>query len=317
MATTRAKRHSVRSKRAFYRTGRGLAVAAAGLTLAACTTDTRLERSSLNTLVPETQAIALPPAGGPAIVSVIERRYANAIEQNIVLASNASAPGQNTLRVQMFGPVGSEAGSERLTDRPIALARIASEMREQFPGIAMQRSDFYTQNGFGPFGYAIGRHGTRDLCIYAWQRLAGSTQGAPFANMGAIHTRLRLCQTGATEETLLSVMYGYTLNTAFSSTAWNPYGRAPGADARLGLTGQPIHPGGTLGPAHVLQPVAAPTPAPRQRQRQPQPSAQPEQVTPAAIQPPPPGSPIVPPPPAEAAREQVIVPPPPPSDDNR
>ena len=239
-------------------------------------------------MVPATQAIALPPPGGPAVISVIERRYANAIQQNIVLATEAAAPGENFLRVQMFGPVGREAGDTRLTDRPIALAGISSEMRQSFPGIAMQRSALYAQNSFGPFGYAFGRHGSRDLCLYAWQRIAGSTQGAPFANMGAIQTRLRLCQAGATEQSLLAVMYGYTLNSAFSSEAWNPLGKPPPADPRLGQTGQPIYPS-----SMSLQAPPAEQTAPAPRRRSP---------------------PALPVPPANTQREEVIVPPPPGSD---
>ncbi len=277
-----------------------------GLALAACSqTDSRLERSSLANDVEAQQAIILPPPGGPAIVGVVERRYANAIQQEIALGTNSSVPGQNLLRVQMFGPVGAEGGDTRLPDTPLSEAGIGREMRRALPGIAMQRSPLYTQNSYGPFGYALGRRGARDLCLYAWQRITGSKSGAPFANMGTVQIRLRLCRAGASEQSLLAVMYGYTVNTSFSTSAWNPYGRPPPADSRLGNTGQPIHPNGPFGFEPTLEVLPAqPARAPR---RAPAPAQQ-------AIPSPPPGAPVVPPPPAEPEQGTPPIVPPPPTD---
>lgn len=271
--------------------------------LAACAESTRLERSSLAGSVPAQQAIALPPPGGPAVLSVIERRYSNAIEQNVVLSTSSAAPGQNLLRVRLFGPVGSDGGGTALSDGPLSQAALNREMRELLPGVAMQRSPLYTQNSYGPFGYAVGRPGANDLCLYGWQRIAGSRDGAPFANTGTVEVRLRLCQTGASEQSLLAVMYGYTVNTSFSGSAWNPYRRPPPADPRLGSTGQPIHPAGPGGFETVLEPL--PAAAPRRPRRVPE-------TAPARQIAPPPGAPVVPPPPpdGEVAPAPVVPPPP-------
>ncbi len=276
-----------------------------GLALAACSqTDSRLDRSSLANDVEAQQAIILPPPGGPAIVGVIERRYANAIQQDIALATSSAVPGQNLLRVQIFGPVGAEGGNTRLPDTPLSEGGIGREMRRALPGIAMQRSPLYTQNSYGPFGYALGRRGARDLCLYAWQRIPGSKSGAPFANMGTVQLRLRLCQAGASEQSLLAVMYGYTVNTSFAATAWNPYGKPPPADPRLGNTGQPIQPNGPFGFEATLEAPPAPPPPPVRR-RAPAPARQ-------EIPAPPPGAPVVPPPPGDAQQSAPpIVPPPP------
>jgi hypothetical protein len=54
--------------------------------------------------------------------------------------------------------------------------------------------------------------------------------------------RLRLCEAGASEKDLLSVMYGYTLTGSFASEQWNPYGAPAGIDSRLGADAQPIYP---------------------------------------------------------------------------
>jgi len=274
-----------------------------GLVLTACAhNDTRHGRFALASGVPPQQAIALPPPGGPSVVGVVERRYANAIQQDIALATNSSVPGQNLFRVQMFGPVGAKAGEIPLIDRPPHEADLRREMRTQLPGVVMQRSPLYTQNGYGPFGYAVGRRGANDLCLYAWQRITGAGNGAPFAGGGTIQVRLRICQTGASEQGLLAFMYGYTINASFEKSNWNPYGTPAGADPRLGALGQPIVPSATSGYDAMLDPPPAAAPAPARSARRPAPPPPT----------PPPGAPVVPaPPPAEALPAPVIPPPPP------
>src|SRR5690606_17399671 len=139
------------------------------------------------------------------------------------------------------------------------------------------------------FGYATGRSRLGDLCVYAWQRLAGMRSDATVATRGAVQVRLRLCQTGATEEGLLAVMYGYTIKSAIGDDTWNPYGTAPAADPRLGTLGQPIHPKGLSGAAQIT--VSAPV-----EERAPRPTPRPKVASAAAQQP----APAVPPVPANA-----------------
>src|SRR5690606_3069830 len=74
--------------------------------LAACGQTTTIERASLAVKADAHEAVALPPPGGPAVISVIERRFSNAIQQDIILSTSATTPGQNMLRVQMFGSIG-------------------------------------------------------------------------------------------------------------------------------------------------------------------------------------------------------------------
>jgi len=301
-ATTLAGSGNAEGRRAF-----SFLPAFVALALTGCAqTETRLERSSLATNVSAQQAIVVPPPGtASSVVGVVERRFANAIQQDIALTTNSVVAGQNLLRVQMFGSIGSDGGETQLPDQPLHESDLRREMQSLFPGVAMQRSPLYAQNGYGPFGYATGRRGT-DLCLYAWQRLAGSRNAAPLANLGTVQLRLRLCQTGATERGLLAFMYGYTINASLGGANWNPYGNPAPADPRLGMTGQPIVPSASTGYDTMLDQPPAPRPVRRAR------VAEPTQSPPPALPPPPPGAPVVPPPPTQTeSRPAPVVPPPP------
>ena len=190
------------------------------------------------------QALVMPPAAGPGIVSVIERRYDNAIEQEIHLFTSALTPGQNKLTVQVFGTSKTfKLSSDTLTSTPVTEAGIASEMRRALPGVRMTRSTFYVQNSYGPFGYAFGRSVGADLCIYAWQQVRAPTGTiSPLSNYGSIQIRLRVCETGATEQKLLAIMYNFTILAAVDSEGWNPYGEPGPVSPTLGGTGSPTYP---------------------------------------------------------------------------
>lgn len=277
-----------------------LAVLALGPLATACNTSTETTQSTLRVRQPAVAAFALPPPGGPAVLDVSERRYANAIDQYVALATRSVVTGQNFIKVQLFGPMGRDAGMTRLPNPPLSEAQMEREMRTAAPGVAMVRSPLYVQNSYGPFGYAFGRRGG-DLCLFAWQRVA-NTAAHPGYNAGSIQLRLRLCETGATEQSLLSVMYGLTINAAMAGANWNPYGRPAPADPRLGQPGQPIFPAGPDG----IETVLGTPPAPRRPRAQP--PARPD------IPAPPPGAPIVPPPPGDGpagtARVPAVPPPP-------
>jgi len=294
------------------------AIVVVGVLLAACGQTTNVQRSAVNEVREPTQAMALPPPGGPAVISVIERRYSNAVQQDIILSTSAATPGHNTLRIQIFGSVGEDGGDTALVERHLSNSEVAREMRELLPGVPMRRSDLYAQNSYGPFGYAIGRSSANDLCIFAWQRIRATRSDATFINRGAIQVRLRLCEAKVSEQDLLAVMYGYTINASIGGISWNPYGVVPPADPRLGNTGQPIHPLTASGPAMITSTVPveeAPRPAVRPRPRA---AAEPAPAAPAVVrQPLPDNAPIVPPPPsagflpAPAAGPAPIVPLPP------
>lgn len=195
--------------------------------------------------LPPESALVLPPPGGPAVISVLERRYANAIEQSILLANDSAAPGENRIDAVFWGPADAQnvPADNRLKLDHSTVRDIQLEMIEAFPGIAMQVSTFYAQNGYGPFGYAVGRGPGRSTCIYAWQRVEPPRNrfGEP-AGAGAIKLRVRLCRGNSSEEALLRVLYGITISGYYLPASWNPYGPAPAAPAQLGGLGAPMLP---------------------------------------------------------------------------
>ncbi len=118
------------------------------------------------------QAMVMPPPSGPSIVSVIERRYDNAVEQEIHLATSAQTPGQNMIKAQFFGTASPfQMSSNGLSSTPLTEAGINREIRAALPTVRMARSQFYVQNNYGPFGYAFGRGPGTDLCMFAWQQI--------------------------------------------------------------------------------------------------------------------------------------------------
>jgi hypothetical protein len=213
-------------------------------TLAACTSQPTVQNNSGSELVPTNRAFAHPGPGGPAVRAVVERRYSNAVEQEIILDTSASTPGQNMLRVQMFGPVGRyQPGVGSLKQEFEPGRNVGAEMRRLFPGVRMQRSLVYVQNKYGPFGYAVGNSTGGDACFYGWQRITSSgTTQTLVGNQGAIQIRLRLCERGASQAELLQVMYDFTISSSFGSRNWNPYGEPASIDPSFGGISRPIYP---------------------------------------------------------------------------
>ncbi|WP_172745439.1 cellulose biosynthesis protein BcsN [Neorhizobium galegae] len=203
--------------------------------------------------LPAEQAMVLPPPAGPGIVSVIERRYDNAVDQDILLYTSALTPGQNLLKAQFFGTANPfKLSDNKLTSTPVTEAGIASEMRRALPGVRMVRSSFFVQNNYGPFGYAFGRGAGNDLCMYGWQQVRSpSGTISPLANHGSIQIRARICEADATEQKLLAFMYNYTITGAVDNGGWNPYGEPQPVSPSLGGVGSPIYPRPTSAEAIV------------------------------------------------------------------
>lgn len=278
---------------------RQLPIALAAPFLAACAQGMPAQTASTQRSVDAAEAFVMPPPGGPRIVSVVERRYNNATQQEISLATNAQTPGQNAFRVRLFGPVEPQwAGQTSASTLPLSFGNIQGEARAALPGMHVVRSPYYVQNRYGPFGYATAASG-RDLCLYGWQRI----DAAPklIGNKGAVDIRLRFCQADATEQQLLALMYGYSVNAFFGSRNWNPYGDPPSPPPALGGTGAEIYPLDLARqPATVpeARPAAA---APARRVAAP---AEPPSVVPA-----PRGTPVPPPPETGPAKTPVPLPP--------
>lgn len=236
--------------------------------LSACSSTGGMKQSAAPAVVGREKALAFPPPGAAGIISVIERKYANAVAQDIILETATSMPGENYLKVQFFGPAASDfAGAERLSRAGFNPALIARDLRSEFPGIRMAMAGTYQQNGYGPFAYAYGVDERRgESCLYAWQQISSSEHARNGINdLGMIRTRLRLCEPDSSLASLLSVMHHYTLSGGFADPRWNPYGPPPEPDPRIGQVGKPIYSLPTT--VEVAAPRATPVAAPRRAPR--------------------------------------------------
>ncbi|WP_369807126.1 cellulose biosynthesis protein BcsN [Ancylobacter radicis] len=230
--------------------------------------------------VPVSEALVLPePGSTPRVITVLETDYINAVEQEIVLETQARSLGQNAIHVVFFGPVKGRTGWENLKkDDYLNDELLDEEMLERVPGVTMHVSNYFVQNRYGPFNYAIGNAGNGELCIYAWQRIQSQVPlYVIWRDRGILSMRLRLCQVGASEQDLLRVMYRYSINGYFLPQAWQPYGKPMGEPLGLGQIGGPLsYPSGLQGDGTVLdgwmgadpnQVSGAPAPASRTRVR--------------------------------------------------
>lgn len=211
--------------------------------------------------VPAVEALVLPEPGGPRVIGVIETRFANALQQEVMLGTDAATPGQNAFHVTFFGPVEGRTGPENIkNDTFLADDALAEEMERALPGVDMRPSTYFVQNRYGPFGYALGHGQGRDLCLYAWQRIQGQDRvNVMTGDRGVLSVRLRFCQSGASEASLLRIMYRYTINGYFLPRSWQPYGRPLPASPELGRIGGPIiYPAEAFGAGGASAPPPAP-----------------------------------------------------------
>lgn len=248
--------------------------------------------ANLATEVAISDALVLPePGSTPPVIAVVQTTYLNAIEQEIMLGTNAHSRGQNAIYTVFFGPVKERTGWENTrADDFLSAEVIDQEMLDRMPGVTMHVSNYYVQNRYGPFNYAIGNAGGGELCIYGWQRIQSQVPMNIFrVDRGVLSIRLRLCQIGASEQDLLRVMYRYSINGYFLPYVWQPYGRPMGEPEGLGRIGGPLaYPSGLqgdgtvldgwMGPEAEVAPAAAPAPRRRSRPRYGSPVPQPEQV---------------------------------------
>lgn len=297
------------------------------LTLSGCNTPAGVQQSGGPKMLAPEEALIFPPPGGPEVLTVINRNYGNAVQQDVILRSDAATPGQNYLKVQLFGPQKAEdTGRGGLSESSLRVSSISREIRSAFPGVAMATSAEYLQNNYGTFSYASGRGYGNDACIYGWQQIRSPESARQsFKNLGRINVTLRLCQSGVTTRDLLAVMYNYTITGNYLSTNWNPYGTAQDPDKGLGRAGNPIYPGsgavpmqpGTQTPLSApvrSQPrpavTASPTAAPVVVQPQPTTSSRPAVLIPSPAAPRAAGSrpADVPPPARRIETKQVAIP---------
>ncbi|MDH7802026.1 hypothetical protein P3T31_002077 [Rhizobium sp. AN70] len=212
--------------------------------LSGCNTPSGVRSFGGAQMLSASEALVFPPPGGPEIVTVINRTYSNAASQQVILRSEAATPGQNYIKAEFFGP--QQAGDtdrDALTFTGFRASSVAREIRAEFPGENIAMSANYLQNGYGAFSYAAGKGRGNDTCLFGWQDIRSpESMRQDFRNLGRIKVRLRLCQSGASVEQLLTVMYNYTITGTYASQSWNPYGTPQAVDSNLGRPGHPVYP---------------------------------------------------------------------------
>lgn len=212
--------------------------------LSGCNNPGGVRPSGAPKMLPPEEALIFPPPGGPEVIGVISRTFSNAVQQEVLLRADARTPGQNFLKIELFGPQRAEdTGKDGLSSGSLRASTISREIRSAFPGASLATSAEYLQNAYGAFSYASGKGSGDDMCIYAWQHIRSPEdmrQG--FKNLGRINVTLRLCQSGVTARDLLAVMYNYTITGSYDAEGWNPYGTAQKPPDGMGRSGNPIYP---------------------------------------------------------------------------
>ena len=231
--------------------------------LSACTATKSATTFSAPRTIDASQAMIMPAPGGPAVISLIEERFRDGVEQKVILGTDATNSGQNYLGIRLYGPMERDTqGTKRLGYKSITSVAMTNEAIRAVPGVPMKTSTLFLRNSYGPFGYAFGQSQGGDSCIYGWQQLrSGNNERQGFRNAGAIQIRLRLCENGASEKQLMGVMYGYTVTGSFASEQWNPFGKPKDVASTLGAGGDPIYPDDS----ELAQPVTMVTAKPVRR----------------------------------------------------
>ncbi|AEQ51031.1 cellulose biosynthesis protein BcsN [Pelagibacterium halotolerans] len=250
------------------------ALAIAGLLLAGCST-TQVQTPRTATTVPLHDAMIFPPPGGPAMISVVETNYANAVRQEIALASNARTPGENHVTITRYLTRGGDGNFGELGDPVADNQDLYTQASEAFPEVSMMVSPFYVQNYYGPFGYAVGGAPTGDKCVYARQRIEPETATTGRVTRGSVVIGLQLCDRTASERELLEMMFAMRLrDPVFQPWRASPFIGTPGtiilpqtgAGFQNVLDLPEAQPRGTTSPTPVVQAStpapAAPTPSP-------------------------------------------------------
>lgn len=232
--------------------------------LSACTSTQSAATFSAPRTIDASQAMIMPAPGGPMVLGLIEERFRDGVEQKVILGTDASVSGENYLIVRLYGPMERETrGRKRLGYKSATSSSLFNESIRAVPGVPMKTSGLFLRNSYGPFGYAFGQTRDGDSCIYGWQQLRSSEkERTSFRNTGAIQIRLRVCEAGASEKQLLTVMYGYTIVGGFASEQWNPFGNAKTVTWTPGIGSDPIYPKD----AELVAPLEATLPRAARRQ---------------------------------------------------
>ena len=158
--------------------------------------------------------VELPMLAGP-VIAVREKRYANGIEQIMVLESEAAADGENRIEVRVTQPgkADSRIKNEYLQVRNTRAEQIRSDMKEFVWGIPMEIVGSVEANAYGTYGYALGRSKIGYNCLLGWQNVKGVMKerrllGFTTTSHTDMSVRLRICRTDLSADQLVSIIRG-------------------------------------------------------------------------------------------------------------
>lgn len=250
------------------------------LAISGCARDTRDYRASalgngyglaqggISSPVPPSSAAAmLSPAAG-RVVQVSERRYADGLSQEIVLAGDRTSRGENRIDVAMrLAPQGDQVYDNLIPMQKPSDADIAAELEARFPGMDMQPVNVLLQNRYGPYGLAAGKRGNGERCVYAWQWIDDASAPASPRNSTLarailsqpqpVSLRVRLCRSGVSADQLASLVEGVAVGAGMGNRQLPVLGQYGGGNDALSAAG------GTGGQAfagyqmpQVIEPIA-------------------------------------------------------------
>ena len=110
-------------------------------TLTGCDAPRAIVPDSAEQVVTQGLAFVSLGPGSPAVLSVVQRSYANATRQSISLETRGKTPGQNELRIDIYGTNNTNVGRETtLDDKPLRESNLFPEAQEALPGVPLRLS---------------------------------------------------------------------------------------------------------------------------------------------------------------------------------
>ena len=240
--------------------------------------------------------VELPTMAGP-MIAVREKRYANGIEQIMVLESEAAADGENRIEVRVTQPgkADSRIKNEYLQVRTTRREQIQSDMKEFVWGIPMEIVASVEANAYGTYGYALGRSKIGYNCILGWQNVKGVMKerrllGFTTTSHTDMSVRMRICRTDLNADQLVSIIRGMRITVdptalmqepkmIWQNEGYNISGSQSGNGTAPGYVTEGVSmPEGTVAPQQVEAPEVAtidPQPAIEEPSYQPAPKRKP------------------------------------------
>lgn len=158
--------------------------------------------------------VALPYLAGQPI-GARETRYANGIEQIIVLQSQATSDGENNIEIRAVqdGKSDNRVVDQHLKIRSTDSASIKKELRDYVWGTPMSIVPTIESNAYGAFGYALGNRSNGYRCMYGWQTIKGEEKrknlfGVFKSTTTNLSVRVRLCRSDLSETQMVDIMRG-------------------------------------------------------------------------------------------------------------